>query len=314
MSTIGFVRVPLMEESRRLVETPNIIDNYFDWAPKIPTSCFKMTFQGRKITVLGISKKEVRRELKQAVGWMLQKRAKNLDSWNLSKKKVSRMRQLIECHKEVLSKRQTDGDQVSEEIAEANQLLEQFQKVQNYIIDEELFSKLLPFLKQPLLPLPRMERLKQALRTYFRSEDLLFKVTDDMRTYVQGIKDKLLQDQKEKLSEDLKKAKTTEERVKILADYDLQAFTFKGEEATVFFDFLTLIISPSNEYLLKPIQSLEDDDDKFDPIKVNVAEARITLDKICCNIALFVSFVRKNQEFLHVGSLEKPPDELLYPQ
>lgn len=178
--------------------------------------------------------------------------------WQLPKENVPRLRTLIEYQRKGLEDANSDSQFVvfiaCDESDIFESLLKLFQEDKDYVIDDEMLSQLIPITKMPLHPWPRVERVKQAFRNYARIERLLVRVTDEMFLILEKIKKELSNELRDRLGEDLERAKSLLEKLKVIEEFMIPGFHFTHEEQGVLIDLLSIYVPASNEFLMEPIR------------------------------------------------------------
>lgn len=181
--------------------------------------------------------------------------------WRLPKEEVPRFRTLLEY--QMIRVKGTDadsgpsGDVVllgDDQALNAEKLLEEFQEVRDYYVHESLFPRILPFTNMPLHPWPRIERIKQAFRSYFPIESLLRAVNDEMIAYYEQIQRNLSPELRKQIEKELEVAQTTDEKLNVFKKFRFPEFPCTPAEQEAFAHVLTIFISQLRE----PVPADED--------------------------------------------------------
>ncbi len=248
--------------------------------------------------------------------------------WTLPKEKVPELRNRIEYHLKLLEDSEDPNGSRENllcltlgEVSAAKKMLDILVVERDYSIDERFFPTLLPFTNMPLHPWPRLERIKQAFRIYFPIENLLKNITPEMVQFYHYVENSLAEEAKDRLSDELEEAKTTQEKLQVLKKANLQEPFLISKEMETLFYFLSLMLPSSNQAFEQEVYSDNEEEEKgsstteerrspsvISRLHQLELQARQTLENTCMSVEVKVLFQQQGRE-VRLGTINSSFDD-----
>ncbi|MBX7066848.1 MAG: hypothetical protein K1X28_06430 [Parachlamydiales bacterium] len=172
--------------------------------------------------------------------------------WCLKAVNVPRLRELIGYFLKV-----GEEDKLPDTIAYAKKLLKDFEQDKDYLLEDDFLPHLIPIVKRPLQPWPRLEMVKQELRKYFFYDNLVRDVTPEMDRLFERLEKDLSPGERERICAELEMAHTYQEQVKVVQRYGIRKWELAEREERIFLDYLSINLGESSEFLMGPLETIE---------------------------------------------------------
>lgn len=214
--------------------------------------------------------------------------------WKIPKENVSKLRVLLAS---------CPSNEFADNGVEAEALLQRFQEEKDYLIEEEFIPNLIPITKLPLSGWPRVEKVKLALKKYFRIQFMVENVSKEMFRDLKRFKRSLCEPEREELLERLTKETGKEERLRIFDSLQLP-LGLPEINRVAYLEVLLLCLPDENDFLLAPLDNLlqEEEDDEDDSWLQELDRTALSvLETECDGVNLRIVFRKNGREVLFGG-------------